>query len=85
MVCLGCLGSVFGLKTTKTISTTQAIIASIGIVVFYFATMFMTTNPYNIVSSNRGIVIALGAIALVLGVLIALKELNYIQFKTLIL
>jgi hypothetical protein len=81
MVCLGCLGSVFGLKTTKTISTTQAIIASIGIVVFYFATMFMTTNPYNIVSSNRGIVIAIGAIALVLGLLIALKELNYIQFK----
>jgi len=81
MICLAALSGMFGLKATNTISTMQFIIASAAIIIFYLATMFMSTNPYDIVSSNQGIVIGIGAIALILGVLIALKELNYIQFK----
>ena len=81
MVILGALSGVFGLKMTETINNKQASIAYVAIILFYIVSMILKTNPYDIVSNNKTIVIILGSIAVVLASLLALKILNYITFE----
>ena len=81
MIILAALSGIFGLKMTATINSKQAVVSAVAIILFYFISMLLKTDPYNIASSNQGIVIALGSVAIVLGILFALKALDIIKFE----
>ena len=70
MIMLASLGGVFGLTAKGTLEKKHGIIAAGSIILFYIASIFLKTNPYGIVSSNQGIIIAILSIATVLGILI---------------
>lgn len=83
MTILAGISTIFGLTKTNTMSTTTGIISSSALVLFYIITMFLKTNPLDIVSNNRGVVVLILSFALVLGTLFALKTFNVISFGNL--
>jgi hypothetical protein len=80
MIILAALGGIFGLTTKGAIETKHGIISAAAIILFYIVSMFLKSNPYDIVSSNQGIIIAILSIATVLGILLTLKMNDIISF-----
>ena len=80
MIILAALGGIFGLTAKGVIQKNYGIIYSCAIILFYIVSMFLKSNPYDIVSSNQGIIIAILSIATVLGILLVLKMNNIISF-----
>ena len=80
MIMLASLGGVFGLTAKGTLEKKHGLIAAGSIILFYIASIFLKTNPYDIVSSNQGIIIAILSIATVLGILLTLKSFDIISF-----
>ena len=80
MIMLASLGGVFGLTAKGTLEKKHGLIAAGSIILFYIASIFLKTNPYGIVSSNQGIIIAILSIATVLGILLTLKSFEIISF-----
>lgn len=80
MTILGCLSGIFGLTKTNTISTKNGIISGCALILFYLISIFLKTNPLDIVSNNQSIVICFLSFGVVLGTLLALKLFNIISF-----
>ena len=80
MVILAGISSIFGLTKANMLSTTNGLIASSALILFYIVAMFLKVNPLDIVSNNQPIVILFISLGVVLGTLLTLKLFNVISF-----